>query len=114
MRKIFRKLAAAGLAICMTTSLAACGGGQESSTAQQTAASEKSEETTAAGSTESAAETLAEETFSLEQPEGWTEKDATESIVYQMTSSINTLDKWSQSTQTVSYTHLTLPTIRLV
>ena len=103
MRKIFRKLAAAGLAICMTTSLAACGGGQEGSTAQQTAYSKKSEETTAAGSTESAAETLAEETFSLEQPEGWTEKDATESIVYQMTSSINTLDKWSQSTQNPNF-----------
>lgn len=100
MKKRFKRLMALGIAVSMAAALTACGGSsgqtstdQTSTAAQQEAAGNadpQAKETPAAG-------TAAADTFSLDQPEGWTEADATEKVVYQTNSAINTLCKWSQS-----------------
>lgn len=95
MRKIFKQLTAAGVAAAMAMSLTACGGSSttETKAAETKAATEAAAETTAAATPDAAPDN----TDILKQPEGWTEKDATESIVYMTANAINTLDKWSTS-----------------
>lgn len=93
MKKIFKQLAVVGMAATMVMSATACGNsGSETKTTETTAAQTKDAAETTASATQTA-----ETSDILKQPEGWTEKDATESIVYMTANSINTLDKWSTS-----------------
>lgn len=95
MKRKFKQLVSAGLAITMMISLTACGGSQKA-------------ETQAAGQTETA-DTSAETTpqnaeVVLEgQPENWTEADATESVVFQDNAMITTLDRWSATSNDTTF-----------
>lgn len=98
MKKIFKKFTSIGLAMTMAVSLSACGGsaGKSETPASKGASSEAPEASQTAGET-GAANGQTTGLVSLNQPEGWTEKDATETVIYQTGSAINTLDKWAQS-----------------
>lgn len=100
MKKTWKKLAAAGLTAMIALSLAGCGGGSGAETEKTDVSAEKTED---AGNQSEAGQTVEDNTELLKQPEGWTEKDATETVVYQMNSAITSLDKWSTSTQNPNF-----------
>lgn len=110
MRKTLRKLAAAGLAMTMALSLSACGGSAGKGATQAAAKpadTQAAGEAKASGETKEAGEADASQSkdaaSSLKQPEGWTEKDAAETVVYQSGTAINTLDKWAQSAGSTTF-----------
>ena len=97
MKRSTKKLMALGLAAVTALSLTACGGGGQT-------AETASAEAAAGNASEAAAETKTDgDQDLLKQPEGWTEKDATESVVYMTGTAITTLDKWSTSAMDTTF-----------